>query len=103
MDARLVGQSRRRRIYAALVAIIVATAFLPLVAQRASATSDPASGTGITLEGCKITTLITLPNTDGKFICPDAAYTTGNLGKGWNELDLVPGRLAIDSKVAQTF
>ena len=36
---------------------------------------------------------ITLPNGSGQFVCPDAAYTTGNLGKGWNELDLVPFRL----------
>ncbi len=27
------------------------------------------------------------------FICPDADYTTGNLGKNWNELDFVPHRL----------
>ncbi|WP_053062324.1 hypothetical protein [Photobacterium aquae] len=43
----------------------------------------------------------TLPNTDGNFTCQDPSslggndtpYTTGNLGKGWNELDLVPHRL----------
>src|SRR5438477_4336858 len=29
----------------------------------------------------------------GKFVCNDADYTTGNLGKSWNELDLVPHRL----------
>src|SRR5512140_1103721 len=45
-----------------------------------------------TLEGCRNDGTITLP-IGGKFICPDAAYTTGNLGKGWNELDLVPHRL----------
>src|SRR5512136_2646679 len=46
-----------------------------------------------TLEGCRNDGTITLPNGSGQFICPDAAYTTGNLGKGWNELDLVPHRL----------
>ncbi|MGR5063791.1 hypothetical protein [Photobacterium sp. DNB22_13_2] len=61
-----------------------------------------------TLEGCRNDgnpTLIpgsnTLPNTDGNFTCQDPAplggndtpYTTGNLGKGWNELDYVPHRL----------
>jgi hypothetical protein len=45
-----------------------------------------------TLEGCRNDGSITLP-INGKFVCPDAAYTTGNLGKGWNELDLVPHRL----------
>ena len=29
----------------------------------------------------------------GKFVCHDTDYTTGNLGKSWNELDLVPHRL----------
>jgi hypothetical protein len=45
-----------------------------------------------------------LPNEDGNFTCQDPAplggndtpYTTGNLGKGWNELDLVPHRLILD-------
>ncbi len=45
-----------------------------------------------TLEGCRNNGTITLPIL-GQFICPDSAYTTGNLGKGWNELDLVPHRL----------
>lgn len=60
------------------------------------------------LEGCRNDgnpTLIpggnTLPNTDGNFTCQDPSslggndtpYTTGNLGKGWNELDYVPHRL----------
>jgi len=46
-----------------------------------------------TLEGCRNNGTIILPNIYGDFICPDPAYTTGNLGKGWNELDLVPHRL----------
>ena len=44
------------------------------------------------LEGCRNGGSITLP-INGKFVCPDIAYTSGNLGKGWNELDLVPHRL----------
>lgn len=47
---------------------------------------------GETLQGCRNNGTITFP-ISGPFICPDAAYTTGNLGKGWNELDLVPFRL----------
>jgi hypothetical protein len=52
---------------------------------------DP-SHVSFTLEGCRNDGSITFGDT-GPFICPDAAYTTGNLGKGWNELDLVPHRL----------
>ncbi|MFD1733597.1 hypothetical protein ACFSC4_24265 [Deinococcus malanensis] len=50
-----------------------------------------------TLEGCRNdgSPVITLPNSSGDFICPDSAYTSGNLGKGWNELDLVPHRLTM--------
>ncbi|WP_242342130.1 hypothetical protein [Anaeromyxobacter terrae] len=49
----------------------------------------------LTLEGCRNDGSIILP-INNKFVCPDAAYTTGNLGKGWNELDLVPFRLSSD-------
>jgi hypothetical protein len=52
----------------------------------------PSNFISFTLEGCRNDGSITLP-IGGKFVCPDAAYTTGNLGKGWNELDLVPHRL----------
>lgn len=45
------------------------------------------------LEGCRNNGGLTLPNGSGQFICADALYTTGNLGKGWNELDLVPYRV----------
>ena len=50
-----------------------------------------------TLAGCNSDGTITLPNENGDFICPDPVYTTGNLGKGWNELDLVPYRLTADA------
>ena len=33
----------------------------------------------------------------GPFICPDEDYTTGNLGKTWNELDLVPYRITLQA------
>jgi len=45
-----------------------------------------------TLEGCRGTFGGSFPVT-GPFICPDGQYTPGDLGKGWNELDLVPHRL----------
>jgi hypothetical protein len=67
-------------------------AALALISNAAFATADPSS-VSFTLEGCRNDGTITLPNGSGQFICPDSAYTTGNLGKGWNELDLVPHRL----------
>lgn len=53
--------------------------------------ADPDS-VAFTLEGCRNDGTITLP-IGGVFVCPDGAYTSGNLGKGWAELDLVPYRL----------
>ncbi|WP_139556012.1 hypothetical protein [Methylotetracoccus oryzae] len=73
----------------------LATAALALTASTfmgaARAVDDP-DGVSFTLEGCRNDGTITLP-IGGKFVCPDGAYTTGNLGKGWNELDLVPFRI----------
>jgi hypothetical protein len=60
-------------------------------------------GVNFELEGCRNDGSITLP-IGGKYVCPDpgavggndSAYTNGNLGKGWNELDLVPHRLTAE-------
>ncbi|HEX6701903.1 MAG TPA: hypothetical protein VF101_14345 [Gaiellaceae bacterium] len=57
----------------------------------AAITTDP-SGVSFKLAGCKLPAGGTLPIA-GKFICPDGDYTEGNLGKSWNELDLVPLRI----------
>ena len=57
----------------------------------ALAAGDPDHVT-FTHEGCRLVTTTTLPGPDG-FVCSDAEYTTGNLGKNWNELDNVPHRL----------
>lgn len=56
-------------------------------------------GISFKLEGCRNdgSPLITLPDGDGKFICPDAVYTTGNLGPNWFELDIVPYRITAQS------
>src|SRR5258708_36203681 len=55
------------------------------------------SGINYSFQGCRNDGSITLPNSNppyaGQYICPDTAYTGGELGKGWNELDLVPYRL----------
>jgi len=53
---------------------------------------DPTS-VSFTLEGCRNDGTIALPDAGGDYVCPDGAYTPGNLGKGWAELDLVPYRL----------
>ncbi|MBA4170358.1 MAG: DUF11 domain-containing protein [Chloroflexi bacterium] len=61
---------------------------------------DPAH-VNFTLEGCKDPS-VNLELTD--FVCADEDYTSGNLGKSWNELDLVPHRLTttLGSQAAAT-
>ena len=60
------------------------------------AISPASAAASYTLEGCRLDPGDTLPNSDGDFICEDADYTTGNQGKLWNELDLVPFRTTVD-------
>jgi hypothetical protein len=55
-----------------------------------------ASGTQYTLQGCR-NDQTTAPYKAGTFLCNDSLYTTGDLGKGWAELDLVPFRLTIQT------
>jgi hypothetical protein len=83
----------------ARIAVSAALAILApvaLVATAPVALAASGTGTGIsyTLEGCRASTDAYLP---GTFVCPTANYTTGNLGKGWNEFDLVPGRVTLDA------
>jgi hypothetical protein len=87
----MLGSRTARRALVALAAIATFGA-LPAVAGA----TDP-SHVGSTLEGCKFSSTTVLPDGNGNFICPTAAYTTGNLGKGWNELDLVPHRVTLDA------
>lgn len=73
-------------------AVNVAVPALPRamdVTDTALALSDP-THVSFTLEGCRLPDGATLPSS---LVCSDAYYTTGNLGKSWNELDLVPHRL----------
>src|SRR5688572_27600345 len=70
-----------------LVALLLPAA---LGLATASAIEQEPIHVNFTLEGCRAAPDAYLP---GTFTCPDAAYTTGNLAKGWNELDLVPHRL----------
>jgi uncharacterized repeat protein (TIGR01451 family)/fimbrial isopeptide formation D2 family protein len=73
-------------------AVNVAVPALPRamdLTSTALAASDP-THVSFTLEGCRLPDGTTLP---ASLVCSDAYYTTGNLGKSWNELDLVPHRL----------
>lgn len=49
-----------------------------------------------TLEGCRASADAYDP--EGPYVCDDADYTTGNLGSGWNEFDLVPHRLTLERR-----
>lgn len=87
-----------------VLSLMASSIAAPLVsaAPPAPSSGDPTQ-VSFTLEGCRNNGNIFLPNTDGKFICPNSAYTSGNLGKGWNELDLVPYRLTASTNTAQTY
>ncbi|HXF74082.1 MAG TPA: hypothetical protein VNO79_15925 [Actinomycetota bacterium] len=64
---------------------------------QATASDSPIAPRHVTftLEGCRGSVGTSFPAA-GPFICPDPEYTTGNLGKGWNELDRVPHRLTTE-------
>jgi hypothetical protein len=54
-------------------------------------------GVQISLEGCRSTSIPAGYDLEGNnFICPDSAYTGGNLFQ-WNELDLVPHRVTFSA------
>lgn len=97
-------RTRRRTFLAGLATAIAVIGSLlswvvvaPLQSASAfSGASNESSFVSFTLEACRLTPGQTLPIA-GKFVCPDAMYTTGNLGKAWNELDLVPHRLSTTS------
>ncbi len=80
----------------AIIALGVLLAFAIGALPNPASAADP-DHVSFTLAGCRNDGTITLPNGSGKFICPDSVYTSGNLGKGWNELDLVPHRLTADA------
>src|SRR4051812_3730010 len=75
-----------------LGALLAAALLLALAAPHPAAASDP-DHVNFTLEGCRPGTTFTPP----PFVCANTSYTTGNLGKFWNELDLVPHRLTANT------
>src|SRR4051794_4788944 len=83
------------------LALICASLVVLSLALASSALAANPDHVNFTLEGCRLPVGATLPSS---VICDDSRYTTGNLGKSWNELDLVPYRLTADSNGAdQTY
>jgi hypothetical protein len=76
----------------------IAASLLALLALASPALATDPDHVNFTLEGCRLPVGATLPS---NIICDDSQYTTGNLGKSWNELDLVPYRLTADSNGAE--
>lgn len=99
---RFLGRHRkpRRLFISAFTAVaVVASGAAAMTVGAATASAAASTGDNISykLEGCRFSKGLTLPDGNGNFICPDAAYSTGNLLKGWNELDLVPIRVTLDA------
>ena len=92
--------SRTPTVKATYVASFISCLWIALfviLGTPAAFAADP-SGVSTRLEGCRPTSDITAPySAAGAFICPDALYTTGNLGTFWDELDLVPYRLTLSA------
>ncbi len=83
----------QRSLRALLVVALIAgllSSFSP--AHAFPSTADESKFVTFGLDACRLTAGTTLAIA-GKFICPDSMYVSGNLGKSWNELDLVPHRL----------
>lgn len=72
---------------------------LLFVGLPAKAVDDP-DGVQFTLSGCRQEAGAVIPSGDPLVapLCEDGAYTTGNLGKMWAELDLVPHRLKVSKQ-----
>lgn len=82
----------KRKLILPLVALFAIGGIIAVTTQFALAFTSP-NQVQTNLDGCRFFTGLTLPDSLGNYICPDSAYVSGNLGKGWNELDLVPHRL----------
>src|SRR5512145_519058 len=73
-----------------MLALVMALAALGFSLAIALAAEGDPNHVQINLEGCRDPS-VDLETTN--FVCADGDYTSGNLGKTWNELDLVPHRL----------
>lgn len=85
-----IGHARRRVAAGSAIVLAITTASTIITG------SSPAFGdtldVGYTLEGCRPGTF-----NQNTVTCADGDYTTGNLGKSWSELDLVPFRVTLDN------
>lgn len=98
----IVRHRRSRRLRGATRLTVALLAGLAMAPAVAAAASDPVQ-VAFTLEGCRPDAPVTFPAA-GPFVCQDADYTTGNLGKFWNEGDYVPFRITADNNNgAQTY
>src|SRR5512145_1211871 len=73
-----------------MLALVMALAALGFSLAIARAAEGDPNHVQINLEGCRDPS-VDLETTN--FVCADGDYTSGNLGKTWNELDLVPYRV----------
>ena len=78
-----------------VLALAGAALLAAAVAPGRAAAADP-DHVNFTLEGCRPDAPKTFSGAL-PFLCDDSEYTTGNLGKFWNELDLVPHRLTAET------
>lgn len=87
---------RLRPFSAALAAAALIGALFPALLDAPALAAANPSGVSFTLEGCREPAIPSNYNpnaTPPDLVCADSEYTTGNLGKNWEELDLVPHRL----------
>lgn len=66
-------------------------AIVPLAFSSVIASAGAPAGINFTVLGCHGSE--SMVSSTAPYVCPDADYVDGNLGKQWNELDLVPMRL----------
>ncbi|HVL98614.1 MAG TPA: hypothetical protein VM324_04910 [Egibacteraceae bacterium] len=95
---------RARARTALILAVTLLAGLLPFTTPPANATNDP-DRISFTLEGCRNPGTDYNPDaTPADLVCDDKNYTTGNLGKSWNELDLVPHRVTlVNAHQTQTY
>jgi hypothetical protein len=76
--------------------LLLLATFLAFGGNAAFAAADPDSVQFGKL-GCKFVNNTNIPLVSFNFVCNDSAYTSGKLGTGWNELDLVPYRTTLQT------
>jgi Prealbumin-like fold domain len=84
------SKGKRKTSVVAMMAVL-ASLLLPVMAAGPAQAAAP-QGVSDKLQGCK-------PGTYNPVtvLCANGDYVNGNLGKSWNELDLVPFRLTLDA------